>query len=264
MASLEEQIEATRHTLETLEEAKFKRDEELQKLINTNQKYNMQEVILTKILKTLNNFEIRLESLENKINDEHLMYTGIVNKNNLSEPDSDIDLDDFNDQTSLTSSEEQELDDNNNNINNLVTYEDKEKHKESLLKSIHSIKDYLKEKHIIDLGSSIVNTINSLTPPSSLSSSPSSSRSVTPVTSLPVNIPSPSSSRSVSPVTSQPVNIPSPSSSRSTFPVSYPNGFVEQQISSLSSNLTPTSPRSTSSENELENNNSFFNKAFWS
>ena len=67
MASLEEQIEATRHTLETLEDAKFKRDEELEKLKNANQKYNMQEIILTNIVSTLSQIESRLELVEKKI-----------------------------------------------------------------------------------------------------------------------------------------------------------------------------------------------------
>ena len=74
MASLEEQIEATRHTLEALEEEKKKRDTENEKIKNENQRYlNMQNqfqqilTIVREMKVSLLDIKRRLERLEEQI-----------------------------------------------------------------------------------------------------------------------------------------------------------------------------------------------------
>ena len=67
MASLEEQIEATKHTLEALEEEKKKRDVENEKIKNENQRYVNMQNHLQQILATVREMKVEFLVMKRRI-----------------------------------------------------------------------------------------------------------------------------------------------------------------------------------------------------
>lgn len=198
MASLEEQIEATKHTLETLEEEKRKRDEESEKIKNENLKFDLQEKIIRELKNIVISLQYRVDILETKIEsiDEYNRYKNLdelpklskenvknsifnlfeKNKDRLSDTteDSVESLDNYSETTGSEVNLSESSDCNSDDMEKPVfeiNEEDKEKHKLSLKKSLNKLKDYYKKKTKLNL-SSVDNyeDLSNMSPPSPVSS----------------------------------------------------------------------------------------------